>query len=371
MVRYLTVGRQSEIARLESQLTGPDGTVLLVSANYGSGKTHLLRLVRELALAAGFVVSLVTLDANSAIRFNRMDQIFGALCRNLEIPNRPGEKGIRPFFRWLEDQAGARGQSAFWKELSNDWRWRLSDTLESRALFIALRAWIMGTRDTEDLVEDWLYQPWVYRTQRKKLYLELVDGLSSRFRDPRSESVFYAQDVFALHTQDYYQSWAALRDLHTLSSTGGFKGLVLLFDEFEDILTNLHNVAYQESAFRNLFQFYSGKLYPGKTFYAVTPAFVQKCKYRLHDKERWDFDYERFDELPTFEMSPLETVHLMELAGRIVAVHELAYGWESSRALGTVRLTEIVHTAARAQIQDRTRFAITSVVSELDRLMPD
>jgi hypothetical protein len=52
---------------------------------------------------------------------------------------------------------------------------------------------------------------------------------------------------------------------------------------------------------------------------AVTPDFVRKCKSQLLERGRVDFDYERFDELPSFEMSPLTKTELTELAGRILA----------------------------------------------------
>lgn len=82
-VRYFTVGRKREINDLTSRLQAKDGTVLLLKANYGSGKTHLLRYIREEALERNYAVSTVTLDSSSAVRFNRMDQIFGAVCRNM------------------------------------------------------------------------------------------------------------------------------------------------------------------------------------------------------------------------------------------------------------------------------------------------
>lgn len=61
-VRAFTVGRKAQLEALEQSLAQPKnstGTALLVKANYGSGKSHLLKVVREMALEAGFAVSLV------------------------------------------------------------------------------------------------------------------------------------------------------------------------------------------------------------------------------------------------------------------------------------------------------------------------
>jgi hypothetical protein len=93
MVRHFTVGRKMEVAQLQAFLQESSACSVLLQANYGSGKTHLLRFLRECALEAGYVVSAVTLDAKSAVRFNRMDQIMGAIFRNIELPSSPGTRG--------------------------------------------------------------------------------------------------------------------------------------------------------------------------------------------------------------------------------------------------------------------------------------
>lgn len=84
--KHFTVGRSHEIEALETSLHGDGAPVLLLQANYGSGKSHLLRYIRDHALSENFAVSYVTLDAKSGVRFNRMDQIMGAILRNIEIP---------------------------------------------------------------------------------------------------------------------------------------------------------------------------------------------------------------------------------------------------------------------------------------------
>ncbi len=368
-VRYFTVGRTTEIDGLTQQLQDKDGTVLLLKANYGSGKTHLLRYIREEALDQNYAVSSVTLDAKGAVRFNRMDQVFGAVCRGLEVPSAPGEKGLRPFFDLLVKDINNRDDTSIWHKISNNWKWDYSEELDSRAVFIALRAWATAGAETQDLVEDWFSQPWEYRVQRRRLFLELVEDFREYFRDPRSEYKFYNDDLFMFHTQGHEQSWSALRDFDLLARASGLKGLIILFDEFEDIITNLSNIAYQQDAFWNLFQFYSGKSFPGKTFYAVTPEFVEKCKIRLQLKGKWDYDFSRFEELPTFEMSPLTTKELEELAIKILVAHAVAYDWEPDLKLKGSQLQRIVRKAASSQIQDRARYTIVSVVKFLDELI--
>lgn len=365
-IRHFTVGRKAEIDDLKQRLQSTDGTVLLLKANYGSGKTHLLRYIREEALHRNYAVSTVTLDSDSAVRFNRMDQILGAVCRNIEIPFSNGQKGIRPFFNTLIDSIDKRDKNSVWHSISNNWRWDYSEELDSAAMFVALRAWATKENKAKDLVEDWLSQPWQYKSQRKKLHQNLVEKQRKYFRDPRQDWMFYADDVFVFHPNGYEQSWAALRDLDKLARAAGLKGMVILFDEYEDVITNLRNIQHQESAFWNLFHFYGGKRFPGKTFYAVTPAFAKKCKKLLLEKERWDFDFSRFSDLPTYEMSPLTKKQLNELALKILEAHGVAYSWSPKQELDEDEIENVVRKAASLQIQDRARHVIKSVVEALD-----
>lgn len=373
-VRSLTVGRQEEIGQLGSFLSQRHTQAVLLRANYGAGKSHLLRYIREAALDLGYAVSSVTLDCNSAVRFNRMDQILGAIMRNLEVPDFPGERGIARLFDIIEGAADFQLDSGqleeFWADLTDDGTWARSYALDSPAMFVAVRAWWTGHAEARELVQDWLHQPWEFKNQRAKLYHGLVGRLRSSFRDPRSDKQFYISDVFNFSSSGYQQSWAAIRDLEKLAVASGLSGLVILFDEFEDVVTNLRNIGWQESAFENLFEFFNGRQARGMSFFAVTPEFTDKCKELLLRKGRWDYDYSAFDALTTFEMSPLDAVQVEELAERIVGIHALAFEWNPRMAFANGEMRELVDAAMRSPAEDRVRKAIKLVVSTLDENLP-
>lgn len=372
-IEHFTVGREAEIRSLSQSLDSGNGDpVLLLKANYGSGKSHLLRFIREKAHAEGYAVSLVTLDAKSGVRFNRMDQIMGEILRNIEIPPQNGKLGLRGALDLIKERCeeGLEYDDEFWGGLAAYGKWDFSHTLDCEPLFVAIRAWMHGRDETKELVIDWLQKPELYRTQRSRLYARLVEEMRNKFRDPRPNWEFYQSDFFLFHTDSYRSAWDALKDMHILLENCGLRGLIILFDEFEDVLTNLNNIKWQESAFWNLFLFFSGKRFPGKSFYAVTPAFTDKCKKRLQLKGKWDFDYSRFDRLPTFEMSPLCEPELFELGDRILKTHMLAYGYSlNAEKLPTVRgrLQETVKHSVRSPVQDRARHTIREVVQYLDQ----
>ena len=184
-VRHFTVGRNDEIEDLRRRVQTGGAGLLYIKANYGSGKTHLLRLLREYGLEHGYAVSLVGLDATASVRFNRMDQIVGAVMRGLRVPG-SSDTGVRPLFdlicREIQNSRARGDTDGLWYRLTNRWKWDESDACESISMFVALRAWATGLPAVQELVEDWLFQPWSYYGQRRRIYQELIGNLWRHFQ---------------------------------------------------------------------------------------------------------------------------------------------------------------------------------------------
>jgi hypothetical protein len=298
-----------------------------------------------------------------------MDTIFGAICRELEVRSQ-GQKGIGALF----DAFAGTPASGLSKELqrvreriSTNGKWDLSDFLKSPALYVGLRAWVRSdSQDVRDLIRDWFENPANYRGQRKRLHTGLVEDLRRYFRDPRRDWQFYADEVFAFHTGGHRQAWDALADFHTLARAAGLKGFVLLFDEFEDVIQNLNRRNLQEAAFLNLFRFFDGDRFPGMSYFAVTPDFVAKCKAELLQRGVYDFDYRRFDQLPFFEMEPIQRREFADLAKRIRAVYGTAYDMDAGRVLSDRNLDRVVDDLWTVRSPERVRRSIQGVVKALD-----
>ena len=116
-------------------------------------------------------------------------------------------------------------------------------SLHTHAQLLAIRAWCNGDSDIRLLVEDWLSKPWEYGSRRKMLYQELVGNHRLGFGDPREQFEFYKDGSLSFSSRGHRQSWLALKDLNNIAIKSGLRGLVILFDEFEDVITNLHNIA--------------------------------------------------------------------------------------------------------------------------------
>jgi hypothetical protein len=375
-VSHFTVGRLSEINELTTRLNNNQAGTLLLKANYGAGKSHLLKFIRETALKQNFVVSSVTLDAKSGIRFNRMEQILGEVLKGLEAPNKK-EQGISAFLDLICEQArNSKIKNGLeWQKITNKNRWNTSYLLESPAIFIALRAWYSGRSD-KNVIQDWLYQRSKYPTN--ELFHEIVEKANVSYPDEFSwtsnlQWVSYRTktQIFDFKSNAYSQVWSALRDIDLLARASGLRGLIILFDEFEDVLSNISNINHQEIAFQNLLQFFSGQQFKGMSFFAVTPEFVFKCKHRLSTRDRLDERYVHLDKIPTFEMSPLEINHLKELAQKVRVIHGLAYDWDTNTNSIELGLNSIVEKLGDIAVQNRTRQTIKEVVKFLDNQLQE
>jgi len=376
-LRDFTVGRQQQIQQLISGLDpeGDDGsTVLLLQANYGAGKTHLLRLVREEALDNGYVVALVTVDSKSNVRFNRMDQVLGAVMRNIELPG-VTDKGIGAMFDaflTFDEESLTSRLAGDRRAVSDQERWSSSSVLRSDPLWIALRSWHLSRgNETKPMISDWLSNSWEYKSRPGNLYRKLIKTLPPSVKDPRDEKAYYQEKSFMFDVAGHRASWDALNDLDLLARMSGFRGLVLLFDEFEDVIQNMNNIAYERAAFNNLLRLFDERTYVGSAYFAVTPEFSERCRDRLFQKEHYDFPVDRFDDLERIKMSPVTKRQFGPLAKKIRDTHGLAYSWEPVATIGDNELDRIVDSLFTRGSADQVRQAMIGLVEALDQALDE
>jgi hypothetical protein len=122
----------------------------------------------------------------------------------------------------------------------------------------------------------------------------------------------------------------------------------------------------RQDAFQNLFDFFGGQKFDGMSFFAVTPDFVETCKGLLRERRIIDYDYDAFDRLPMFQMSPLEEGDLLALARRVVDVHALAYIGKPGDILQSPTFNQQLADVASSSSPARTRSFIQRVVELCD-----
>lgn len=364
-----TVGRQDEISALRSQLDDDSANALLLNANYGAGKTHLLRFIREEALRKGWMVSLVTMDSKAGVRFDKLSQIVGAICANIQVPDQDG-KGIRHLFNAFEKSAtDGCLEREFWSTLHNNSNWDKKRHFETEVFFLGLRAWLFRDQAIEGYIVNWFQSPHRNSDGRKShLYKTLIEGMRRFYRDSRPKQYFTRERLDLTNNDEL--CWAFLRDLHLAAKAIGLQGLVLCLDEFEDILYNLPRINGKKMAFCNLFELFHGRQYRAHAYFAVTPGFTQKCKKELENKGEYDYDFSQFDALRQFEMTPIERSDFEVLCRRIVETHSIAFSWKPPARCSS-SISEIIERFSTDVSQDRVRQCIQHVVQELDRRLDE
>lgn len=348
-----TVGRDRQIEQLVEALNSPETRALLVYGDYGAGKTHLLQVAQEEALNRGFVVAFIAANADGGVRFDKMDTVLGAVCSKLRVPGTE-EKGVGALF------------SAFRRKRTAAALGDLSGKLWSHSVFLALRAWYFTINNPDyrefvpPFIRDWL--EFRSTNSRRELYNVLVEGLSSLFQDHRPVT----DSTFSFKEYEYRQSWAALRDFDILSRCSGFRGFVLLVDEFEDVIYSY--ITHKIEAFRNLGRFFEGRYSLGQSYFAVTPDLSNAFRNELLQRRRgYDIDIRQFEALPHFQLTPIRHSDMLTLARKIRDKHSCAYEWNAEEMIGDDELKRHCVEVMRPDRPDRVRLAVKSVVLLLDR----
>ena len=105
---------------------------------------------------------------------------------------------------------------------------------------------------------------------------------------------------------------------------------------------------------------------PGFAYFAVTPEFAHKCKMELLSRGVFDYDYTQFDRLPAFEMDPIDSKMIYELALKIREVHGPAHAWDAADRVPDRVLQNRCRELGESPIPDRVRQAIIGIVRVLD-----
>ncbi len=230
-----TVGREVELSvadeLLEAAERGIGGTRAFLG-DYGTGKTHLLELIQQRALANGFLSSLVMLDAKETTP-SHPRRVYRAIIRNLRYPGRTHDEapGLAPLLDEAVASAAARRRFAVGQVPAGSWG---AAALKRQGLHLyltpALERWSHlaeldhGHHEAEagqDLVEAWISGHPTLSNSEVDQELRRLGGTGAK-----------------LYSLQDYRPWARiygylLTGLSVLARELGYKGLVVLLDEAE------------------------------------------------------------------------------------------------------------------------------------------
>ena len=318
-LRFLNVGQErwhDAMRTLLGDVRDFDvSTVRIVSAYYGAGKSHFLTLVASEALARNFVVAKV--DARH-VPLHKFEEVWKGVLRGIETR---GDKG---------EPDGIRGMLDAWCDVSSN---RVPEALvaldQVRGLDpsfrVALRLYLQAYLDDGDrgVIEQWL-----------------LGGPT------RPKGVTNKVDKSTAHVM--------LRSLTKFIKHAGYSGLVLVFDELEDISKQTAKI--RRNSYEAVRQFVDSASEPESLL------FLGACiPNMLSDTERGFASYPALQQrlglvrlveastiqdfhgtVVNLDGSPLSSDDLTSLGLKLRAVHSLAWDWDASAHISNTFIAHVV-----------------------------
>lgn len=315
-VAEITVGRTEPLKRIRSVLRAirPNrkSGVEFIEGDYGEGKSHLLSLIRQEALACGIAVATFAADFDSSA-LHRPKPVLRAVTRNLQLPTRP-EIGLTPLIRNLSGTTEFR-QGV--EELYGTWNDPRTSARRSEAFWFWPPGLMTSVRDPSSVA---LLSRWMGGDNVP------IAPVRSRIRDrctpPQRMTVTNGDLPFIL--------LGLANSLNAL----GYGGLVIIIDELENALSGAAAPTHRRlgaALLAQLSRSHGALLVIG----AVTPAVrltiqVDSVHGQIAPFWKRDFDavlrWLRDDSL--IRIQELSARSLVSLGERIITIHEEAFAWE-------------------------------------------
>ena len=345
LVHHLHVGRErwldGMVWYLDAAKDDDLSAVRFVIGEYGSGKTHFLRMTAHMALERRFVVCEITLSRE--LRLDRFETVWRRMMENLATPESDREReGIEAILnRWCEQVAQSPEQ--FQQALGELDQIPLLDPDFRQALRGYLRAWFEeGDRDP---------------------YLQWLKGDSIK---PKGVRVGI----------DRANARAMLRSLIQFFQYLGYSGLILFIDEIELIMEQRHAV--RDASYDVLRQFIddSDNL---SHFLLLCSGTPQMCSNYEKGFPSYPALWQRLGGMlggmsgdyraimVNLDEIPLSDHDLVELAKRLRTIHSVAYAWDVEKIVPDEFLPRLVQAAKQQAVEVfLLRFVVQATVFLLE-----
>ncbi len=348
------------------------GIIRFVSGSWGAGKTHLFRLLREVAFQNDCLVSNVELDVSSAA-LNKFQSVFAAIVRQIATPSyysgntlleaAPFGTVVRESLAWL-----ATGKREIGDEISYEQYTKAKEMLMSDpGIDIDFKKMIQKYWET--FLPEAPDPAIVEQTRGEILQWFTGEGTISTYRKRFEVSKIVSKQNAKL----------MLQSLARFIRLSGYKGLLILFDEAEQAFSVMRKSALKD-AHNNLLSLINNiENLPGLfLIYATTPDFYTDSQHGIviygalsgrigKPEERYPRALDTIWNLDAVETT-LEDYQ--EAARKIRAVYALAYP-EAESALSdetslAQKVDELFHLHPSLAAVRFWRLLVTALISDFD-----
>lgn len=362
-VKNLCIGREKEIDEFEKLLdkvNNKKAIVKFINGEFGAGKSFFLKVIEEMAYDKNFVVSWITLSND--VPFNKIDIVYKNIVKSLKC--KTGTSLSHIIDRWItelkmmafEQTSNPQKQNQLVQESIYD---DLAETREHASAFaMAIESYnkLMNEEDykTAEYAKAWLRgDSNIPHTEKRKF------GVKG---DVTKDNAIHFLEALSIFVKSI-----------------GYSGLVVLIDEAEFTM-NLHTKKLRDVAYNYMRDIYDncnlGKFENSLFVFAATPELFDNAQKGIPSYEALDdrlkdvLDTDLPDmRKPIFNLKGFEKEDLLDVAGKLLIMHEEVYKWNANDKINPV-LNDIVEIHAEnagltgGKVTPRT--FIRSFVSLLD-----
>ncbi len=352
------IPREDELAEcqrcLELTASG-SGLVKIITGEYGVGKSLFLVDLQKIAQEQKFVVARLQLNKN--FKFNKFEEIYYQVMHNLAVhTSEVSESGFEKMFDlWLkglqklnDQEAGQRIQA-------------ITDSVHrqhgdfARAFLAYIRGRIRNDQEQIQVAASWI-------KGEAHLPANLKHKIGVKGQVERENA------------------WDFLATFTHMSRCLGYRGLLLLVDELESILTVRSDI--RQAIYENI-RYLIDSTHNGQLPWTMV-AFVGTDNL-LYDQERGFAQYEplaqrlgglstplpsgkRDIRQPIMRLAPLSLAGITILTERVLLLHKGAYGWNPNIAAELLRNWALFecHKGNRIVLPINTRLFLQNLVKILD-----
>jgi len=341
-VNKFTFGREKEIERVIAWLNGQRGS-LIITGEYGSGKSHFLEYLYSYALKNNWAVSLVELDPNEA-PLHKPKVIYEKIISSFKF------KGNMDFREFLKQIAGSRD---FYKLKYHEYLGRVIEEIRNGTDDEDTYNWIEGK-------PTWYHHPPMYGYSTcANIYCYILSGIGWAARNILGMNGFLVLFDEAESVDPYwYSSYQNRKGWNFLT------GLILMANNDERLLMDEVEARYSWSGFsEGYWGKYTGLQYCGYSqlpFIWRSPCYVKLIF--TFTPVPWILNRNPLNNVDKLELEHLSINSLQEMSRRISELYEQAYGFRST-----------VKSILEFLPRDKTRLFIKGMVEALDlmRFHPD
>jgi len=375
VVQNITVGRKKEIKKVEEWLE-KDSESLMIIGQYGQGKSHIIRYIREKALDDGYLVAYCDIGEES--QMHKPKSVFNTLMKSLVFRDKKGnEKGndlsyfLRLYAKYLADSTlGAQNINKFLKRGIEYLVYRIKnnhpvDNPYFRSFIDYLCGDEINSRDTYRFNQKIAIHP--FQTSAS-IICNILSSIGSMAASIKDDSEYSFKELILIFDEGESIDSPAYLSKQRDGGINFIKGLAEISNNNEDLLSERHNERDQQGYYRgsktNLM--YSGM--DKNTRFCDQKENHVKCLFAFVEGESEVIDILKKQGVEKIVLNDFTNDEKNQLIYKILEIYKKAYAYEVN---DVKKFKNIIMNKLKNSNNTRSIIKITVEALDLIRINPN